>query len=213
MSSNLSINLPTNLSAGRWLAGPGRCRFFAAPLAVAMALLAGVFAATPATALVDVRIDLGSQRMQVVSGAGQRYAWPVSTAKRGLVTPRGVFRPQSLRRMHYSRKYAMSPMPHSIFFHGGYAIHGTSAVGRLGSPASHGCVRLAPGNAAKLFGMVQKEGARITITGEAPHTRLARAARTQRPVAVASRRAFTPMAYAPAPRKRSMHDWQIRPVR
>ena len=194
-------------------AGRGRSFGLSAVFALALGLLANLSAVAPAAALVDVRIDLGSQRMQVTNAAGQHYAWPVSTAKRGLVTPRGVFRPQSLRRMHYSRKYDMSPMPHSIFFHGGYAIHGTSAVGRLGSPASHGCVRLAPGAAAKLFGMVQKEGARITITGSAPHDRIARAAKGQRPTAVAARRAFTPMAYAPTPRKRSLHDWQLRPVR
>ena len=56
---------------------------------------------------------------------------------------------------------------HSIFFLGGYAIHGTNAVGKLGRPVSHGCVRLAPGNAAKLFAMVQKYGrgnTRIVVT-------------------------------------------------
>jgi lipoprotein-anchoring transpeptidase ErfK/SrfK len=58
-------------------------------------------------------------------------------------------------------------MPNSIFFLGGYAIHGTNAVGKLGRPVSHGCVRLAPGNAAKLFSMVKKYGSgntRIVVT-------------------------------------------------
>jgi hypothetical protein len=55
-----------------------------------------------------------------------------------------------------------------VFFRGGFAIHGTNAVGRLGRPASHGCVRLAPGNAAKLFQLVKAHGAsstRIAING------------------------------------------------
>lgn len=39
-------------------------------------------------------------------------------------------------------------MPHSIFFHGGYAIHGSYEINRLGGPASHGCIRLHPANAA-----------------------------------------------------------------
>ena len=67
--------------------------------------------------------------------------------------------------MHYSRKYHHSPMPHSIFFKGGYAIHGTYATGSLGAPASHGCIRLSPDHAAQLYQMVEAEGARISITG------------------------------------------------
>jgi lipoprotein-anchoring transpeptidase ErfK/SrfK len=56
-------------------------------------------------------------------------------------------------------------MPHSIFFSGGYAIHGTYATGSLGRPVSHGCVRLSPGHAAMLYDMVRREGARISIGG------------------------------------------------
>jgi L,D-transpeptidase catalytic domain len=70
--------------------------------------------------------------------------------------------------MHYSRKYDMSPMPYSIFFRGGYAIHGSYATGAPGRPASHGCVRLAPGNAAVLYQLVQAEGATISISGSPP---------------------------------------------
>ena len=70
--------------------------------------------------------------------------------------------------MHYSKKYNMSPMPHAIFFRGGYAIHGTYETGSLGRPASHGCVRLSPGNAATLYDMVKAEGARIGISGTPP---------------------------------------------
>lgn len=79
--------------------------------------------------------------------------------------------PTSLQRMHYSKKYHNSPMPHSIFFRGGYAIHGTGAVSQLGRPASHGCIRLAPGNAARLFQMVKAEGASIHISGSPPASR------------------------------------------
>ncbi|MFV0281392.1 MAG: L,D-transpeptidase [Rhodoblastus sp.] len=129
---------------------------------------ASVVFTAAAQAKVRIHIDLSSQRMTVNSSSGS-YVWPVSTARAGYVTPRGTYSPYSLRRMHYSRKYHMSPMPHSIFFRGGYAIHGTGAVGALGRPASHGCVRLAPGHAAALFAMVKREGATISITGAAPH--------------------------------------------
>jgi hypothetical protein len=63
-----------------------------------------------------------------------------------------------LERNWFSREYYDSPMPFSIFFHGGYAIHGSYAIDRLGGPASHGCVRLHPHHAAILFDLVQQEG-------------------------------------------------------
>jgi lipoprotein-anchoring transpeptidase ErfK/SrfK len=125
-------------------------------------------ASAPAFAVtVEARIDLSEQRMQVYQNGFLRYTWPVSTARRGYVTPTGNYRPTRMHKMWYSRKYDNSPMPHSIFFRGGYAIHGTGEVKRLGSPASHGCVRLHPDNARELYNMVSGVGAknaRITIT-------------------------------------------------
>jgi lipoprotein-anchoring transpeptidase ErfK/SrfK len=135
-------------------------------LALGALLLA--FTTSPAAAdLVEARIDLSEQRMQVFYNGLLKYSWPVSTARRGYVTPTGNYRPTRMHKMWYSRKYDMSPMPHSIFFRGGYAIHGTGEVKRLGTPASHGCVRLHPDNAKALYNMVSSVGtknARITIT-------------------------------------------------
>jgi lipoprotein-anchoring transpeptidase ErfK/SrfK len=90
------------------------------------------------------------------------YSWRVSTARNGYHTPRGTYKPTRLHRMWYSRKYDNSPMPHSIFFRGGYAIHGTNYVKSLGRPASHGCVRLAPGNARALYNLVRAHGPKNT---------------------------------------------------
>jgi lipoprotein-anchoring transpeptidase ErfK/SrfK len=86
------------------------------------------------------------------------HRWKVSTARRGYVTPRGSWRPTRLHRMWHSRKYDMSPMPYSVFYHRGYAIHGTGAVKQLGRPASHGCVRLHTANAAKFYALVKQMG-------------------------------------------------------
>lgn len=108
------------------------------------------------------KIDLSQQRMNVYVGGRRQYSWPVSTARRGYRTPIGSFRPKVLERMHYSRKYHNSPMPHSVFFLGGYAIHGTGAVRRLGRPASHGCVRLHPSNARRLYSLIKAYGKRNT---------------------------------------------------
>jgi len=115
-------------------------------------------AGTRAEASVVVRIDRSSQRMAVMVDGVPRYNWRVSTARAGYVTPPGVYHPQMLARRWYSKKYYNSPMPHSIFFYGGFAIHGTYEISQLGGPASHGCVRLDPGNAATLYGIVEREG-------------------------------------------------------
>lgn len=120
-----------------------------------------------ANAAAHIHINLSTQTMHVQSSSGS-YSWPVSTARAGYYTPRGSFAPTGMQPMHYSRKYHMSPMPHSIFFRGGYAIHGSYETGSLGRPASHGCVRLSPGHAAMLYQMVQREGGRISITGAPP---------------------------------------------
>ena len=144
--------------------------------AFVLAIVCGVFSMqSSAQAAVTIQIDLSSQRMQVTNGKGESYSWAISSARSGYVTPRGSYRPQRLEKMHYSRKYHMSPMPHSIFFHGGYAIHGTGSLSQLGQPASHGCIRLAPGNAAKLYSMVQREGAQISISGSPPGRAFAKA--------------------------------------
>lgn len=130
-------------------------------------LLASIGAAN---ATAHIHIDLSTQTMHVQSSSGS-YSWPVSTARSGYSTPRGSFAPTGMQAMHYSRKYHMSPMPHSIFFRGGYAIHGSYETGMLGRPASHGCVRLSPAHAAMLYQMVQNEGGRISIGGAPPHGR------------------------------------------
>src|SRR5215218_5753075 len=130
-----------------------------------------VLAAGPASAAIVARIDNSQQRMRVYVDGELVYVWPVSTARPGYRTPPGHYRVQRMERMWYSRKYDWSPMPHALFFRGGYAIHGTYAVRQLGRPASHGCVRLAPGNARTLFEMVRaRGGARIVVTNGSPES-------------------------------------------
>lgn len=130
------------------------------------ALLACAAAPTAASADVRVHISKSSQTMNVYVNGAHYYSWPVSTGRRGYGTPGGTYRPQRLAKRWYSTKYHGAAMPNSIFFRGGYAIHGTSEVGNLGRPASHGCVRLHPSHAAQLFQLVRSHGpsqTRITI--------------------------------------------------
>jgi lipoprotein-anchoring transpeptidase ErfK/SrfK len=67
----------------------------------------------------------------------------------------GTYQPPALDAYHRSGRYG-SPMPYSIFFHGGYAIHGSYEIEDLGRPASHGCIRLDPEAAAELFFLVRR---------------------------------------------------------
>ena len=114
-----------------------------------------------AGAEIVVRIDKSDQRMAVMVDGAQQYSWAVSTG-RGGGPKSGTYRPQRLERKWFSQKYGLSPMPYAIFFHEGYAIHGTIYVSQLGQPASHGCVRLHPENAAVLYSLVQREGMTAT---------------------------------------------------
>lgn len=131
----------------------------------------------PAAPSLVARINLSSQRLELAYDGRHQESWPISSGREGYPTPRGAFRPQWASKMWYSRKYDNAPMPHAVFFSGGVAVHATQAVGMLGSPASHGCVRLAPGNAARFYALVHKHGfanTRIEVIGQPPAPRVAK---------------------------------------
>ena len=120
------------------------------------------------------KINLSSQTMNIVVDGKLKHSWKISSGAKGFHTPTGSYKPYYMTSMHYSKKYNNAPMPHSVFFRGGYAVHATGSVRRLGNPASHGCVRLSPGNARKFFKLVQKykkAGTRIKIAGYTPASR------------------------------------------
>jgi L,D-transpeptidase catalytic domain len=144
-------------------------RFMQSVLAL-FALISISLVATSAQAGVNVSVNLATQRMTVTAPDGTVKNWAVSSGRAGYKTIRGTYRPYMLKTYHWSRKYG-GHMPNAIFFKGGFAIHGTTAVNRLGAPASHGCVRLHPAAARELFAMVKKHGqssTRIAIYGDAP---------------------------------------------
>ena len=124
-------------------------------IAAVAVLLAAVM---PAKADILVAIDKGQQRMTVSIDGAPAYHWTVSTGKPGYDTPGGSYRAIRLERVYYSKKFDDAPMPNSVFFYGGYAIHGTYEEARLGRPVSHGCVRLARANAETLFALVRARG-------------------------------------------------------
>jgi len=127
---------------------------------------------TASSANILITIDKSSQQMSVSVDGVRRYTWPVSTGRAGYATPSGTYTPFRVEEDHYSKEWDDAPMPHSIFFTPkGHAIHGSYETKRLGSPASHGCVRLAPQNASTLFALVKAEGlgnTKVVLTGDAP---------------------------------------------
>lgn len=113
------------------------------------------------------QVNLSTQTMTVKKDGRVLHRWPISSGREGYRTPTGTYGPKRMHKMWYSRKYDMSPMPYSIFFRGGYAIHGTNYVSRLGRPASHGCIRLHTSNAKQLYDLTRQVGAknmRVSIT-------------------------------------------------
>lgn len=114
-------------------------------------------------ATVIARVDLSDQRMYVYVSNRLVHTWPVSTGRGSFITPTGTYKPQWMTQMWRSRKYQMAPMPWSVFFYEGYAVHGTSDLRNLGRPASHGCVRLHPDNAKSFFKLVAAHGKKATM--------------------------------------------------
>src|SRR5271163_2808274 len=122
-----------------------------------------------AQANISITVDKNAQLMTVAVDGVQRYQWPVSTGIPARETPNGTFHAFRMEASHFSSEFDDAPMPHSIFFTKiGHAIHGTESEGRLGTPVSHGCVRLSRANAATLYALVEEQGVlntTVTLTG------------------------------------------------
>lgn len=115
--------------------------------------------ASPAFASsISIVVDISDQKMFVSIDGEQLHEFDVSTGRKGYSTPTGQWGVERMHRKYHSKKYDGAPMPHSIFFYKGYAIHGTADIKRLGRVASHGCVRLHPENARLLFELVKEAG-------------------------------------------------------
>ena len=128
-------------------------------IAALAALLLGAFQGETAFAAnLIAQVSLSSQTMIVKENGVVKYRWRVSTGRKGFGTPTGSWKAKWASRNHRSRKYDNAPMPYAIFFNGGYAVHATFDTRRLGRPASHGCVRLHPDNAATFFQMANRNG-------------------------------------------------------
>src|SRR5580692_6429472 len=151
-----------------------------------------LFAAGAAQAKVSITVDKDAQMMTVAVDGVARYQWPVSSGNPSHETPNGSFRAFRMEEDHFSKEFDDAPMPHSIFFtKEGHAIHGTESEGRLGTPVSHGCVRLSRANATTLYALVEEQGVlntTVTLTGSSTVA----LARHPRPNTAVARRAPAP---------------------
>jgi hypothetical protein len=148
---------------------------------------------TPNVVLFTLAVFLSATSAQAailkVDGV-RRWTWPVSTGLPGHDTPSGNYTAFRMEADHYSKEWDDAPMPHSIFF--------------TYKAASHGCIRLAPENAAKLYDLVEQQGlpnTKVVLTGDVQvamgHRGGAakeRSAAAQRPAAQYAQRAYYPRA-------------------
>jgi len=115
-------------------------------------------AVVPAQAGILIAIDKPTQTMTVTVDGQVAYRWYVSTGATAFSTPPGTYKPFRLEAMHYSQEWDNAGMPNSIFFTSrGHAVHGSNHPG-IGTPVSHGCVRLSLNNAATLYQLVSARG-------------------------------------------------------
>ena len=100
-----------------------------------------------------ILISIADQRMDVF-GDHQLIGWSsISSGRTGFDTPTGLFAVTDKDLMHRSNLYHNAPMPFFLrLTDGGVGLH----AGYLpGYPASHGCIRLPPEMARRLFENVQ----------------------------------------------------------
>lgn len=109
-------------------------------------------------------IDKSKQLMYLYLLGELKDSFKVSTGKGKYETPELNLRPQGpIVTKYTSKKFpggnykGLGNMPYAVFLKGGYAIHGTTTGSfvKLGTKASHGCIRLHPDN-AKVFNALVK---------------------------------------------------------
>jgi peptidoglycan hydrolase-like protein with peptidoglycan-binding domain len=95
-----------------------------------------------------VEIHLKSQVALLVQNRKVIRSIHVSTGRPSLPTPTGNFKVYLKQRMSWSVPF-QAWLPLASYFHGGYALHQYPDV--PGYPASHGCVRIAEGDATVMW--------------------------------------------------------------
>lgn len=100
-----------------------------------------------------IEIRLSTQRLIAWEGKKQVHGVIVSTGKASTPTLKGVFAIQSQHRFARMQgdDYDIPDVPYTMYYSGGYGIHGAYWHNRFGTPVSHGCVNVAVDHARWLF--------------------------------------------------------------
>ena len=120
-------------------------------------------------------VDLSDGRLRMYEADTLVWQYPISVGKNGFETPVGDYR---IRKMIWNPSWTPPDSPWAqkytpkkpgepgnpmkvvkIFFkEPTYYIHGTSETGRLGEPASHGCIRMDPEHVAEVARYIMLHG-------------------------------------------------------
>lgn len=100
-----------------------------------------------------IEVNLSRQRLIAWEGQVPVYAVVVSTGTSAHPTLPGTFEIQSKHRTARMRgdDYDVPDVPYTMYYDGGYAIHGAYWHRSFGTPVSHGCVNVAVNHARWLF--------------------------------------------------------------
>lgn len=100
-----------------------------------------------------LEVNTTTQRLIAWEGNQPVRAVIVSTGKTSTPTKLGVFTVQSKHRVARMQgdDYDVPDVPFTMYYSGGYAIHGAYWHNRFGTPVSHGCVNVAVDHAAWFF--------------------------------------------------------------
>ncbi|MBE9225792.1 L,D-transpeptidase [Phormidium sp. LEGE 05292] len=111
-----------------------------------------------------IEVDLSSQRLYAWQNGRRIYSSRISSGKRSTPTRLGTFAIQRkyLYKTMRGRGYVAPNVPYTMFYSGGYAIHGAYWHNRFGTPITHGCVNLPVGKARQLYSWAGP-GTRVVI--------------------------------------------------
>jgi lipoprotein-anchoring transpeptidase ErfK/SrfK len=132
----------------------------AAPAAAAAPVPAAAAPAPAPTGPKRIEISIASQRLDLLQGDRVLLSTSISTGASETPTPTGNFSILSKERMHWSTQYDVW-MPYAMRVVAGVFIHEVAispdgqrlGAGSIGDPASHGCIRVPVGTAARLYEM------------------------------------------------------------
>lgn len=105
-----------------------------------------------------VHVDLSEQALVAYEGAQPVYATVISSGKEGYEPPTGLFQVQQKyisTTMNATDPidgfYEVEEVPWTLYYHGGYALHGAYWHTDFGKVRSHGCTNIAPVDARWLY--------------------------------------------------------------